>query len=385
MILGIDASNLRYGGGVTHLVELLRDAKPGAFGFEAVIVWGGSETLAAIEGRRWLRKAHVPVLNKALPFRAYWQRFTLSMLGRQDRCGLLFVPGGSFAGSFRPFVTMFQNMLPFDGEQVLRYGLSRRFVRLMALRHAQSRTFRRADGVIFLTRYAQAALTQCIGAFRGSTAVVPHGIAPCFVREPRAQRDIAEYSFENPFRVLYTSIINFYKNQPCVIDAVARLRESGLPVCLDLVGPAYAPALSGLNAALARVKDAGAFIRYHGAMPYSQLAQWYHGADMFVFASSCENMPNILLEAMASGLPIASSDRGPMPEVLGDAGVYFDPEDPAEITAAMRSLIESPGLRAEKARAAYNRAKAFSWRRCADETFRFLSTVAATQQKSRAD
>ena len=61
-----------------------------------------------------------------------------------------------------------------------------------------------------------------------------------------------------------------------------------------------------------------------------------------------------------------------MPEILGDAGIYFDPERPSEIAAALRTLIESPELRAEKADAAFRRAKGFSWDRCAEETFGFL-------------
>jgi nucleoside-diphosphate-sugar epimerase len=76
---------------------------------------------------------------------------------------------------------------------------------------------------------------------------------------------------------------------------------------------------------------------------------------------------------MASGLPIACSNRGPMPEVLRDAGVYFDPEKPTEIAEAIRKLIEYPALRTEKAEAAFERARAFTWERCADETFGFLA------------
>jgi glycosyltransferase involved in cell wall biosynthesis len=87
-------------------------------------------------------------------------------------------------------------------------------------------------------------------------------------------------------------------------------------------------------------------------------------------------MPNILLEEMASGLPIACSNRGPMPEVLGDAGVYFDPEDPNDIARALRELIESPVLRTKLARASFGRVQRYSWRRCADETFSFLASVA---------
>ena len=118
------------------------------------------------------------------------------------------------------------------------------------------------------------------------------------------------------------------------------------------------------------------FITYRGAVPYENLDAIYAAADIGVFASSCENMPNILLEGMAAGLPMACSHMGPMPEVLGDAGIYFDPEDANSIARALRELIESPDLRAQLARAAFDRAQAFSWKRCADETFGFLARIA---------
>ena len=70
-------------------------------------------------------------------------------------------------------------------------------------------------------------------------------------------------------------------------------------------------------------------------------------------------------------LPMAWSHIGPMPEVLGDAGIYFDPEAANSIARALRELIESPDLRAQLAQA-----QAFSWKRCADETFGFLARIA---------
>ena len=88
-------------------------------------------------------------------------------------------------------------------------------------------------------------------------------------------------------------------------------------------------------------------------------------------------MPNILLEGMASGLPIACSNRGPMPEVLSDAGVYFDPENEDDIARALRELIDSPELRTRLAKASFERVQAYSWRRCASETFGFLANIAA--------
>src|SRR4029077_8612726 len=103
------------------------------------------------------------------------------------------------------------------------------------------------------------------------------------------------------------------------------------------------------------------FLFCRGPVAFDALHALYHRADAFVFASSCENLPISLIEAMAAGLPVACSARGPMPEVLGDAGVYFDPERPEEIAAAIRSLYEDAPLRARLAQAAWQRSSAYSW------------------------
>jgi len=214
------------------------------------------------------------------------------------------------------------------------------------------------------------------GQLAARPAVIPHGINERFFCRPRPPRPLARACEASPFRIVYVSIVDVYKHQWHVAEAVARLRTQGLPVEIEFVGPAYPPARRRLEAAMRRLDPAGAFIRYRGFLPYSHLPEVYRQADVFVFASSCENLPNILLESMAAGLPIACSNRGPMREVLGEAGVYFDPEDPESIAKAIRELIESPNLRTEKAQMAYERAQRYSWGRCADETFSFLAAVA---------
>jgi glycosyltransferase involved in cell wall biosynthesis len=101
----------------------------------------------------------------------------------------------------------------------------------------------------------------------------------------------------------------------------------------------------------------------------------YSRADAFIYASSCENLPSTLLEAMSAGLPIACSNKGPMPNILGDGGVYFDPENPEEIAAALRRLIASPGAREKHSSVASERARRYNWEHCADETFSFLRKI----------
>lgn len=380
--VGIDASNLYTGGSITHLSEALRAADPERYGICSIVVWGGSRTLDRLENRTWLIKRHLPILDGNLVQRAYWQRFRLSQMARQEGCHVLFVPGGSFAGDFRPVVTMSRNMLPFEWREARRYGFSWMTLKLLLLRWTQLRSYRHADGVIFLTQYARSTVMQVVGETRSRITTVPHGIDARFVCEPRAQREIAEYSESSPFRLLYVSTIDMYKHHVPLVQAVSSLRQTGLPVVLDLVGNAYGPAWRNLCKALERNPAHTHAITYQGPLPHSQLPAKYFAADLCVFASSCENMPNVLLEAMASGLPIACSDRGPMPEVLGDSGLYFDPEDPNAIEDCLRRMIESASLRKSLALASFERAKVYSWRRCAQDTFAFISDIGSNSARS---
>lgn len=372
--LGIDASNLRAGGGVTHLVQLLAAAQPLEHGFHSVTAWAGKQTLEQLPVRQWLLAAHDPALDASLPVRLYWQHGRLSEVAARS-CDLLFVPGGNFRGRFRPFVTMCRNLLPFEDEERRRYGVSMQRLRLEMLLRGQSATFRDADGIIFLTDYARSAVRMKMGELHKPNVIIAHGVDDRFRIPPRQQKQITSCSAADPFRLLHVSTVDFYKHQWHVAEGVAHLRAR-YPVTLDLVGTAYPPALERLRATMARLDPQGAWLRYRGAVPYARLHEEYAQADAFVFASSCENLPNILVEAMAAGLPIASSRRGPMPEVLGDAGVFFDPENPDDIAGTLDLFLQDHDLRTRVSAAAHRRAQDFSWERCARETFAFLASVA---------
>ena len=79
---------------------------------------------------------------------------------------------------------------------------------------------------------------------------------------------------------------------------------------------------------------------------------------------------------MAAGLPILSSDRGPMLEILGETGVYFNPEKPESLCTALLNLFASGERMTAYAKATHQKAKAFSWHRCAADTFGFLRHIA---------
>ena len=382
MRLTIDASNISNGGTLTHLTEILHTGAAVEHGFDRVTVWACAATLAALPAEPWLKRRTEPVLEQNFLRRAAWQRSRLGDLARADRSDLLFAPGGSFATDFRPVVTMSRNMLPFDLTQLRRFGLSPQTLRLLLLRVAHSRSYRSADGTIFLTEYAHREVTSRVGVLPGAVRIIPHGVNERFFDNPRAPRNLEDCTADAPFRMLYVSIVDAYKNQPQVAEAIVQMRAAGLPVAIDLIGPAYPPALRRLRRALHRIDPNQVVVRYLGPRPYAELHAAYARADAVLFASSCENMPNILLEGMASGLPIACSNKSSMPEILGDAGVYFDPESVASIVAALDPFVRSAPMRAALAQRSFARAQQHSWQRCADETFAFLAGVAQKQRAS---
>lgn len=375
MQLGIDASNLRSGGSVTHLSELLRVARPEKHGIKRVFVWGGQNILRHLPERDWLESVYEPTLDGALPRRVLWQQTKLSRLAQRAACDLLFIPGGTYLGDFKPYVTMSRNALPFDFSQVRHYGASSMLLRFLLLRYSQVKTMRRADGTIFLDDYARSLVVRAAGKLNGADAIIPHGVSERFRAAPRAQKKLSAYSKREPFRLLYVSTIDAYKHQWHVVEAVAQLVGKGVPVTLELVGHAHPPSLKRLRRAVRRLHAQG-YVDYRGAIPHADLPSAYSRADAFVFASSCENLPNTLLEAMTAGLPIACSNKDPMPGILGDGGIYFDPEAPAEMAAVLQQLIDSPDAREKYSAAASARARAYTWERCADETFSFLKKIA---------
>ena len=381
MTLGIDASNLRDGGGITHLVELLKVAEPDKFNFTKVIIWSGKRTLDKIEEQEWLTKCYLPKLDKNLIFRMFWQRFELSKLARKAGCAVLFAPGGSYAGNFHPVVTMSRNLLPFEWNELLRYGFSIKLFKMILLRITQTYTFRNADGLIFLTEYAKNVVNKIAKIPEHKTVIIPHGINSRFIIKPKTQYHIENYTIENPFRLIYVSVIEMYKHQWNVAEAVIELRKKGIPVTLDLIGSAYAPALKKLKAKLAVIDPFNKVVNYLKAVSHFEIRSKYAQSDLFIFASSCENMPNILLEAMASGLPIACSNMGPMPEVLEDGGVYFNPLEVSDIIVAIKKLIDSNTLRLLLADKAFGKAQFFSWKICANDTFNFLAEIADKNRK----
>ena len=379
LCVGIDASNLRQGGGITHLSELLQVANPSDQGISRVVVWAGDKTLAHLPNQVWLEKVSVPQLNGPLWQRTLWQVFALSKNARKAGCDILFIPGGSFVGSFKPVVAMSQNLLPFEWRELWRSGFSVHTLKMLLLRGVQTFSFRRVQGLIFLSHYAQSAVERVTGSLSCPTQVISHGLAPSFQIDPVALTmplAMSQFSQAEPFLILCVGNIDAYKHPGTVLKAVAALRKEGLPLRLEFVGPAVPKTLRHLQAQMLALDPIGAWVKYHGPLLLAELKAKYQAAQVGVFASSCETFGIILLEEMAMGLPLACANRSAMPEIAKDSVVYFDPESIPSLVHALDALIHSPELRLANRTAALQLAREYTWQTSAKETFTFLREVA---------
>jgi glycosyltransferase involved in cell wall biosynthesis len=105
-----------------------------------------------------------------------------------------------------------------------------------------------------------------------------------------------------------------------------------------------------------------------GYLSNDDLVSLYNLADVFVYPSIYEGFGLPVIEAMACGTPVITSNVSSLPEVAANAAVFIDPESEAEISAALEQLIDDRGLRIRLREAGLARAKLFSWRRTAEQT-----------------
>ncbi len=374
LTLGIDATNLS-GGCKHYLLELLKHAAPISDGFKRIVLWAPMATLDALPDYPWLIKSHHPIFEKNFWFRGLWQWRHLSREARKHQCDLLFIPGGAYIGDFEKVVVMYQNILPFEQQEINRYWtVPSVYIKFSILYRLYKRMLSRASGIIFLTEEARAKICATTGDTPRVSTVIPHGIDPSFKSVERHHRSIEDCHPSDPFRLLYVSAIDFYKHPWQVVETVAVLRAAtGWPLKLILAGPVTSDvALARLQSAMRRFDPAGSFVEYLGEVPHADMPSLYASADMAVFASTCENLPMIVLEKMAMGLPIACSEYPAMRALLGEDAAWFDPASIASVAEALRALISDPLRRAEISQHNRSKAAAYDWDRVTRETFKFL-------------
>ncbi|MFC1938364.1 glycosyltransferase family 4 protein [Chloroflexota bacterium] len=175
-----------------------------------------------------------------------------------------------------------------------------------------------------------------------------------------------KYQLDFPY-ILYVGNIEPKKNIPTLLKAFSAVcQESRNNYRLVIVGKKlwkYQPTLNTVRAL--NLQDKVIFLGY---VPENDLPGIYNAASLFVFPSIYEGFGRPLLEAMMCGVPVITSNSSSMPEVVGDAGITVDPYDVPALAMAINQVLTDDKLRTTLTKKGLERAKFFSWQKCAEET-----------------
>ncbi len=207
--------------------------------------------------------------------------------------------------------------------------------------------------IICVSEFTKNEVMRYTQAREDDIRVVHSGISGAF--RPRRKKKEADY-------IVYFGSEERRKNIPVLIDAFAMLKADfpGLKLVKNYDNPAIRERIRSLGLE----KD----VKITGNLTEDGMAEYYSNARAFVYPSLFEGFGFTPLEAMACGCPVASSNAAAMPEILGDAPTYFDPESPADICSKVSSILADSGLSRKMSRKSLKRSNNFTWKTAAKKT-----------------
>ena len=250
--------------------------------------------------------------------------------------------------------------------------------RAWQLRMTTGSTLRRAAKILTISEFSRQRLSRSFGIDPEEIVVTPLAAQEHFRPRNRVQaRDRLRWRFgiEQPF-LLTVGDLQPRKNQIGLVQAFDELirERPHLPHRLVLAGKEtwFSPQV---RAEIQR-RRLGGRVLVTGFVSENELADLYNGADLFVFPSFYEGFGLPVIEAMACGRAVISSNTSSLPEVADAAAILVDPEAPGELVRAMRDVLLDTELRERLERLSLQRAKYFSWLETARRTLEVYYTVA---------
>lgn len=371
MKIVFNALSARLGGGQTYLINL----------FEFVPVNEDLEIL--VFAPMSLKLPHHPRIRRVEPawptknpiVRAFWEKWALPSILKAEKADVLFCPGG-VVGTRAPagcmVATMFRNMIPFDlrVRKSIPFGLQR--LRNWLLNRIMLKSMSQADLTIFISNYARSVIESLTNVKNAVT--ISHGISSAF--RTHGSSTIRPDFLPAGEYILYVSRFDVYKHHYEVVSAYGKLpQELRERFSLILVGEKNLPEAERVKSLVSTLGLEGQVLLL-GAIPYQSLPPLYHHAYLNIFASSCENCPNILLEALASGRPMICSNVMPMPEFGADAALYFSPFDSQDIGSVLSEALSSSDLLKRLSAAAIAQSNKFDWESTSRKTWIELLALA---------
>ncbi|MFP4106520.1 MAG: glycosyltransferase family 4 protein [Phycisphaerae bacterium] len=227
----------------------------------------------------------------------------------------------------------------------------------------------RADAVLTVSQAAADEIATIYPQAAAKLRVTPLGVSGHFQPDPQHPREK---------RILYVGSLAPGKNIGNIIEAFSQVAED-MPHELCIVG-SPSPAMRSLGKASNAAKRLGQRVRWTGQVTdRKELVDIYRSAQMLAFPSQYESFGLPVLEAMACGTPVVASDIPALRETAGTAAEFVAADDVDALAERFRTLAADEGRREAMSAAGLERAKEFSWQRCAERTLAAIAAVGGSE------
>lgn len=369
MRVGISALYRAHGGSLTRLTEFLQDAaRLGMFDVHRFVVFTIPETARTLSERLGpevtsaVSIVPIPLADAGLLGRLRAEQSTLLRRLDEHRIDVLYCTANVVPfGCPVPTAVLFQNAAPFCESITRRTVGTVEWLKLRLLRRLILSSARRATAVICISEYFRGVLERETGRSNDRVRVVYPPRKAIVGDAGLGGELLSRLGLSGPFLVCVSHLYPYKNLLELIRGFVRAVHAAGRSeVRLVIAGASYVPSyrraidelLNGLGADASTVVLAG-------ELTSDETHQLLCMGEAFVFTSTCENCPQALIEALEVGMPAAVSDIGVMPEVAGDASLYFDPYDVSDIAERLTELLSSPELRRELGERARARATRF--------------------------
>jgi glycosyltransferase involved in cell wall biosynthesis len=233
-----------------------------------------------------------------------------------------------------------------------------RFLSTLALRRAS----RSADAFIAVSEFTASEMMRLTGIGPGRIQVIPEAADEAF-RPTEDPGCLSRYGIDAPY-LLYVGTLEPRKNITVLLHAFAALGPADVKL---VVAGGKGWKYEEIFALVGQLRLTSRVI-FTGFVPDEDLPALLTNARAFVYPSLHEGFGLPVLEAMQCGAPVITTDVSSLPEVAGDAALVFSPTDVEGLAAAMRRVLQEPGLREELRGRSLRRSRGFSWRETAERT-----------------
>lgn len=314
----------------------------------------------------------VDLFTKTRTARIFWEHVFLPGLARKNSCELLHCPG-----YILPFNCSLPSVLTIHDCFAINHPEWCKISNRLYFRTFMARSIKNATQIIVPSAAVKEELIKTFGPPEDKLNVIP--FAPSSVFSP-----IEESALLNDIRQKYSLDSRFFffvgnhepkKNIPGILHAFADFTSKTSSSHKLLLGgaPGWGPAVYPFIKKLQLEKK----VICPGYIPLQNLPALYSAADAFLFPSLSEGFGLPILEAMACGTPVITSDRGAAPEVAGNAAILCNPDDHQDIASAMTRIVENKELQVEYSRKGLTRASEFTWAKSAKATEQVYEKVLA--------